>query len=300
MSQVGHPLDDSTEQSQSNAGSSSSLSRMMGNFWILESKNNLKIGVNKQTKQKVAIKVIPKEGLDELDEERARREIEIMSKLTQIGHPNITKLLFGEETESHFYLVQEYVAKGELLSYILKNKRLSEVESQTLFSQIIAALKCCHENNIVHRDIKHQNLLLDSNHKIKLIDFGFSSFIEQGVAQTTFCGTPAYAAPEILLGKPYDGVKIDMWSAGVVLYSMLAGEFPFKSLVQIFTGTFEEPEGVSEDCKTLLRGLLNVNCSQRFGLGAVLEHPWMKSALAAGNNNNKRQKGSGKGANFSN
>jgi serine/threonine protein kinase len=141
----------------------------------------------------VAIKVLNKNSKDMAEVQRAKREIE-----TKTGHPNITKLLYVEETQTEMYLVQEYVPKGELLSYILKNKRLSEEESRKLFMQILSSIECCHSKRIVHRDIKHQNLLLDSNHNIKLIDFGFSSFLEEGVPQTTFCGTPAYAAPEIV------------------------------------------------------------------------------------------------------
>lgn len=248
---------------------------MIGDYYVIESKSNLKIGVNRYTKERVAIKVLEKKNMTEVELQRARREIEIMTKLSETRHPNITKLLYSQETEHCFYLVQEYIPHGELLTYILKNKKLCEEEAHQFFLQILSAIECCHSNKIVHRDIKHQNILLDSTNNIKLIDFGFSSFLEEGTPQTTFCGTPAYAAPEILLGKPYDAAKADMWSLGIVLYSMLVGDFPFKSLIQIMTGNYPEPEFVSEECKDLLRGLLTIDSRSRISLDEVRKHRWV-------------------------
>lgn len=132
------------------------------------------------------------------DFERARREIYILQQLTKLNHPNIAKILYWEENSTDWKIVMEYISGGELLQYILANKRIGEPEALRMCKQIVSAVKCCHDNNIIHRDLKHNNLLLDENKNVKLIDFGLSNYAEEGVLRSTFCGSPAYAAPEIV------------------------------------------------------------------------------------------------------
>jgi len=211
--------------------------------------------------------------------ERARREIEIMQQLTRLGNPYIIKLIDSQETETHFNLIVEYSSGGELVSLILENKGLAEAHTHFLFKQILSAIECCHSNSIVHRDIKLQNILLDADHNIKLIDFGLSNFVEVGRDRNTFCGTPAYAPPEILLGTCYKGPEVDMWALGVVLYSMLTSDFPFKTIGDILKGKFKEPEGVSAECLDLLTKLLNVKKELRATLAEVLCHPWLQKSI---------------------
>jgi len=256
-----------------------SFCNKIGDYEIAEAmgKNSkVRIGIHKDTREKVAIKILRKDRLDETELIQARREIYIMEKLTAIGNPFIAKLYQAVETQEHFYIIMEYAENGEMLPYILKKKGLTEEESHKFFHQIISALRTCHSENIVHRDIKHQNILLDSNFNAKLIDFGLSNFVEEGTLRTTFCGTPAYAAPEILLGTKYDGPEVDIWSLGVVLYSMLTAEFPFKTVSDILAGQFEEPN-TSPECIDLLKKLLTVERKNRATLNDVLNHPWTKS-----------------------
>lgn len=122
------------------------------------------------------------------DFERARREIYILQQLTKLNHPNIAKIFYWEENSMEWRIVMEFVSGGELLQYILSKTRLDEMEAQKMFRQILSAVKCCHDNNIVHRDIKHNNLLLDERKNVKLIDFGLSNYAEEGVLRSTFCG----------------------------------------------------------------------------------------------------------------
>eukprot|EP01118_Nematostelium_gracile_P018568 TRINITY_DN8285_c0_g2_i1.p1 TRINITY_DN8285_c0_g2~~TRINITY_DN8285_c0_g2_i1.p1 ORF type:complete len:230 (+),score=61.58 TRINITY_DN8285_c0_g2_i1:278-967(+) len=207
--------------------------------------------------------------------ERARREIDIMQQLTRLNNPYIIKLIGFEETATHFNLVIEYLAGGELVALILNNNGLSEGHVHRLFKQILCAIECCHKNSIVHRDIKLQNILLDDQNNIKLIDFGLSNFVEEGTFRNTFCGTPAYAPPEILLGTSYKGPEVDIWSLGVVLYSMLTSEFPFTTIGEILKGVFKEPSGISAECLDLLRKTLTVKKELRATLNDVLNHPWI-------------------------
>lgn len=120
----------------------------------------------------MAIKIIKKESLKHKDFERARREIYILQQLTKLNHPNIAKIFYWEENSVEWRIVMEFISGGELLKHILEQSRLSEPEAQRLFHQVLSAVKCCHDNNIVHRDIKLNNLLLDEKKNIKLIDFG--------------------------------------------------------------------------------------------------------------------------------
>jgi len=170
----------------------------------------------------------------------------------------------------------EYISGGELVALILQNKGLTEAHTHTLFAQILSAIETCHKYNIIHRDIKLQNILLDHNQNIKLIDFGLSNFMEDGVFRSTFCGTPAYASPEILLGKNYSGPEVDLWSLGVVLYSMLTSKFPFTTIGDILKGNLVEPEGITPECVDLLIRMLKVEKEDRETLPGVLNHPWVK------------------------
>lgn len=232
----------------------------------------VKMAYHRETQQKVAIKMLYKAGMKEPELERARRETEI---LRQLDHPHIARLYDVIETETAMNIVMEY-AGNTLLSYVLERGGFGEDEARTFFEQILSAVFYCHERNIIHRDIKHQNLLLDSEYKIKLIDFGLSNFMEKGKLRSTFCGTPAYASPEMILGNKYTGPEVDVWSLGVVLYSMITGVFPFDSVGDIIKGDFANPSHASEECKHLLRRMLVVDVKQRASVVEISEHPWMK------------------------
>ena len=125
------------------------------------------------------------------------------------------------------YIVTEYAAKGDIFDYLVSHGRLAEPQARHFFVQILSAVKYCHSQGVVHRDLKAENLLLDSEGSIKLADFGFSNYFEEESLLSTFCGSPPYAAPELFEGKQYVGSKVDIWSLGVVLYVLVSGTLPF-------------------------------------------------------------------------
>jgi 5'-AMP-activated protein kinase, catalytic alpha subunit len=153
------------------------------------------------------------------------REIEI---LKMIRHPYIIQLFEIIETPKQLFLIMEYVSGGELFDFIVKKQKLTEQESCKYFQQIICGVEYLHELGIVHRDLKPENLLLDYQNNLKLVDFGLSNTYKQGETLKTACGSPCYAAPEMIEGKSYLGSRVDIWSTGVILFAMVAGYLPFE------------------------------------------------------------------------
>lgn len=210
----------------------------------------VKIAIHSMTKQKVAIKIFDKSVLDNEKQLRLKREIDSMKQLKK--HPNIIKLYEIMETNKLICLVTEYACNGELYDLIIHKKRLSEREAKHIFRQIVSAVYYCHSNKIVHRDLKVENLLLDSNETIKLADFGFSSTFKLGELLDIYCGSPPYCAPELFLAKKYDGTKVDIWSLGVILYVIVCGYLPFEASQftllrsQVVCGNYKLPFFLSE------------------------------------------------------
>jgi maternal embryonic leucine zipper kinase len=156
---------------------------------------------------------------------RVYREMRALKKL---HHQHICQLFQVIETETMIYMILEYCSGGELFDYIVAKERLKEQEARTFFRQIVSALKYVHTSGFVHRDLKPENLLLDEDSNIKLIDFGLVAE-PQDIRHLlkTCCGSPAYAAPELIKGGPYIGPQADVWSLGVLLYALLNGFLPF-------------------------------------------------------------------------
>lgn len=176
------------------------------------------------TKQKVAIKIIKRSVISEKHLLRKiQREIKILKNL---HHPNIIKLYDVIHTEKEIFLVLEYVSGGELYSLIEKGK-LHEQDARKYFQQIISAISYCHKRRVAHRDIKPENLFLDEDMNLKIGDFGLSNITRDGLFFKTACGSPNYAAPEVIAGNKYCGPEADVWSIGVVLFAILAGYLPF-------------------------------------------------------------------------
>ena len=186
--------------------------------------SKVKLAVHKPSNNIVAIKIISKQNLSKNNKLRTEREINILSSL---NHPHIIHVIEIIQTESFYYIVMEYCPEGELFSYIVHKKRLSEEEASFLFYQIVNAVEYIHSKNISHRDLKPENILLLSNRSIKIIDFGLSNYIDNKADLSTPCGSPCYAAPEMLKNKLYDGKKVDIWSIGIILYAMVCGYLPF-------------------------------------------------------------------------
>jgi serine/threonine protein kinase len=175
----------------------------------------------------VAIKSINKSYFNEESQStKVKQEVVI---LKQTRHRNIVKLYEYFETQKHILLVTEICAGGDLLNYVRKRRQLKEDVAKSLFKQIIEGIGYCHSKNILHRDIKLDNILLAWNGEVKIGDFGVSKVVKKGEVMNEQCGTPAYIAPEILLDRGYSGFGADIWSAGVVLFAMLYGTVPFKA-----------------------------------------------------------------------
>ncbi|XP_032322554.1 serine/threonine-protein kinase MARK1 isoform X3 [Camelus ferus] len=221
------------------------------------------------TGREVAVKIIDKTQLNPTSLQKLFREVRIMKIL---NHPNIVKLFEVIETEKTLYLVMEYASGGEVFDYLVAHGRMKEKEARAKFRQIVSAVQYCHQKCIVHRDLKAENLLLDGDMNIKIADFGFSNEFTVGNKLDTFCGSPPYAAPELFQGKKYDGPEVDVWSLGVILYTLVSGSLPFdgqnlKELRErVLRGKYRIPFYMSTDCENLLKKLLVLNPIKRGSL----------------------------------
>ncbi|XP_073177069.1 serine/threonine-protein kinase SIK3 isoform X5 [Lepidochelys kempii] len=231
------------------------------------------------TDDEVAIKIIDKTQLDEENLKKIFREVQIMKMLC---HPHIIRLYQVMETERMIYLVTEYASGGEIFDHLVAHGRMAEKEARRKFKQIVAAVHFCHCCNIVHRDLKAENLLLDANLNIKIADFGFSNIFTPGQLLKTWCGSPPYAAPELFEGKEYDGPKVDIWSLGVVLYVLVCGALPFDGSTlqnlraRVLSGKFRIPFFMSTECEHLIRHMLVLDPSKRLSMEQICKHKWMK------------------------
>lgn len=209
-----------------------------------------------------------------------------------LDHPNIVKLYQVIETEKTLYLVMEYASGGEVFDYLVSHGRMKEKEARAKFRQIVSAVQYCHQKRIIHRDLKAENLLLDSEMNIKIADFGFSNEFVPGEKLDTFCGSPPYAAPELFQGKKYDGPEVDgkfmknlplsslietffqftVWSLGVILYTLVSGSLPFdganlKELRdRVLRGKYRIPFYMTTECENLLKKFLVLNPAKRASL----------------------------------
>ncbi|XP_019502966.1 PREDICTED: serine/threonine-protein kinase SIK3 isoform X2 [Hipposideros armiger] len=169
-----------------------------------------------------------------------------------------------------------------LPDHLVAHGRMAEKEARRKFKQIVAAVFFCHCRNIVHRDLKAENLLLDANLNIKIADFGFSNLFTPGQLLKTWCGSPPYAAPELFEGKEYDGPKVDIWSLGVVLYVLVCGALPFDGSTlqnlraRVLSGKFRIPFFMSTECEHLIRHMLVLDPSKRLSMEQICKHKWMK------------------------
>nr|XP_061811032.1 serine/threonine-protein kinase MARK2-like isoform X1 [Nerophis lumbriciformis] len=255
----------------------------IGNYRLLKTigKGNfakVKLARHVLTGKEVAVKIIDKTQLNSSSLQKLFREVRIMKML---NHPNIVKLFEVIETEKTLYLVMEYASGGEVFDYLVAHGRMKEKEARAKFRQIVSAVQYCHQKCIVHRDLKAENLLLDADMNIKIADFGFSNEFTLGNKLDTFCGSPPYAAPELFQGKKYDGPEVDVWSLGVILYTLVSGSLPFdgqnlKELRErVLRGKYRIPFYMSTDCENLLKKFLILNPSKRGSLEQIMRDRWM-------------------------
>ena len=259
-----------------------------GNYYLEETIGEgafakVKLAIHIPTGEKVAIKILNKEHLFEEASEfndinKIRKEINILKR---IRHKNIIQLYEIMESKSHLYIVMEYCENKELFDYIVYKKYLKEKEACRFFQQIIDGVEYLHLSNITHRDLKPENLLLDKNNRIKISDFGLSYLSDNiDTFLETPCGTPSYAPPEMLRGEKYNGVYSDIWSCGIILYTMLVGNLPCAESKEeliydnILQHNYYFPDNISEDAIDLIENMLKINPKERFNFEQIKSHPW--------------------------
>ncbi|KAF0700705.1 Aste57867_8759 [Aphanomyces stellatus] len=261
----------------------------------------VKLAEHEITGHKVAIKILNRNKIRSLDMgEKVRREISLLRKMQ---HPHIIRLYEVIDTPTDIFMVLEYVAGGELFDYIVSKGRLSPDEARHFFHQIVSGVEYCHFHRVVHRDLKPENLLLDADNNVKIADFGLSNMMKDGDFLRTSCGSPNYAAPEVISGNLYAGPEVDVWSCGVILYALLCGALPFddESIPNLFKkirgGMYSLPSHLSEDARDLIPRMLVVDPMKRITIPEIRcvvacahrhltfascdcrQHPWFQTNL---------------------
>ena len=254
----------------------------------------VKLGKHIYTGEKVAIKILNKDKLFQDDNEenenendndsilndikKIRKEINILKRLK---HRNIVQLYEIMESKTNLYIIMEYCEGKDLFDYIVKKRFLSEKEACIFFQQIIDGVEYLHLSKITHRDLKPENLLLDKNNRICISDFGLSTMSDKiDSLLETPCGTPSYAPPEMLRGEKYDGSKSDIWSCGIILYSMLVGNLPFAESKEefiyknIMKHNYYFPQHLSSEAIDLIENMLNIYPNERYNFSQIKNHKW--------------------------
>mmetsp|Transcript_6744 Transcript_6744/g.18099 ORF Transcript_6744/g.18099 Transcript_6744/m.18099 type:complete len:464 (+) Transcript_6744:258-1649(+) len=238
----------------------------------------VKLAEHEYTGKKVAVKILNRQKIKMLDmEEKVRREIRILKLFL---HPHIIGLYEVIDTPSDVFVVTEYSSGGELFDYIVDRGRLTEDEARKFFQQIVSGVEYCHCHNVAHRDLKPENLLLDEQGNVKIADFGLSNMMNDGFFLKTSCGSPNYAAPEVISGKLYAGPEVDVWSCGVILYALLCGTLPFddENIPYLFKkikgGLYTMPSYLSSSARDLISKLLVTDPLRRLTIDGIRKHPW--------------------------
>ena len=237
-----------------------------GNF------GKVKLGIHKETGEKFAIKILNKEQIKIKMKNTIFKENEIISKF---NHINVIFVFAIIEDPENYYIVMEYCKTGELFDYIVAHQYLSEEESSIFFYQLINGVEYIHSKGIAHRDLKPENLLLTENNILKIIDFGLSHEFDKINFLSTKCGSPSYAAPEIIKGGKYDGFKTDIWCCGIILYAMVCGYLPFdgdnnnslfKNIVECNP---DIPDYLSKECREIIKDILKEDPLERLTIDEI-------------------------------
>eukprot|EP00933_Yihiella_yeosuensis_P071581 TRINITY_DN7978_c0_g5_i1.p1 TRINITY_DN7978_c0_g5~~TRINITY_DN7978_c0_g5_i1.p1 ORF type:complete len:825 (+),score=159.10 TRINITY_DN7978_c0_g5_i1:186-2660(+) len=245
----------------------------------------VKLGTHILTGEKVAVKILEKERIvDVADVARVAREIHI---LKLVHHPHIIQLYEIIETPRQLYLIMEFCPGGELFDHIVANGRVREREACKFFHQIIAGVEQIHRMNVVHRDLKPENLLLDDSKNIKIVDFGLSNTFQDGQLLKTACGSPCYAAPEMVAGQRYVPSRCDVWSCGVILFALVCGYLPFEDqntaalYRKILNADYQAPKFITDSVRDLIARMLNTDPEQRFTIPKIRIHAWYRQCPEA-------------------
>ncbi|XP_074220802.1 PAS domain-containing serine/threonine-protein kinase isoform X4 [Camelus bactrianus] len=235
--------------------------------------------VDKEANKEVVVKFIKKEKVLEdcwvEDPKLGRVTLEI-AILSRVEHANIIKVLDVFENQGFFQLVMEKHGSGlDLFAFIDRHPSLDEPLASYIFRQLVSAVGYLHSQSVLHRDIKDENVVIAEDFSIKLIDFGSAAYLDTGRLFYTFCGTIEYCAPEVLLGNPYKGPELEMWSMGVTLYTLIFEENPFCELEETMEAAINPPYLVSEDLMNLMSGLLQPVPEQRTTLEKLAADPWV-------------------------
>ncbi|OSC98564.1 Pkinase-domain-containing protein [Trametes coccinea BRFM310] len=283
------------------SGKSRSGTRILGDYTLSKtlgagSMGKVKLAHHNITGEKLAVKILPRanpsgsgsaptsEAAAKQASKDASKEIRTLREAALsmlLHHPYICGMREMIVHQHHYYMVFEYVSGGQMLDYIISHGRLRERVARKFARQIGSALDYCHKNNVVHRDLKIENILISHSGNIKIIDFGLSNLYNPADHLSTFCGSLYFAAPELLNAKVYTGPEVDVWSFGVVLYVLVCGKVPFDDQsmpalhAKIKRGLVEYPVWLSAECKHLLTRMLVTNPAARAPLSEVLSHPWM-------------------------
>ena len=240
-----------------------------GNF------GKVKLGINKYTGEEFAVKIINKEQIKIKMKNKIFKENDIIIKFNHINVIFVYEII---EDINDYYIITEYCKNGELFDYIVKKEKLSEEEASIFFYQLINGVEHIHSKKIAHRDLKPENLLLTKDNTLKIIDFGLSHEFDGTKLLKTKCGSPSYAAPEILKGKPYNGFKSDIWCCGIILYAMVCGYLPFDGdtnkilFKNILKCQPEIPDYLSESVKNLICNILNSDPDERLCIDDIKKH----------------------------
>mmetsp|Transcript_11022 Transcript_11022/g.20570 ORF Transcript_11022/g.20570 Transcript_11022/m.20570 type:complete len:529 (-) Transcript_11022:131-1717(-) len=264
-------------------------------------------GVHSETGEAAAIKFVPKKSFRQFsDLQRVFQEIQALRNLR---HPNIIRIMDVADNPDSICFIMEYASGGELRGYIEKMKQLGEEDARSFFKQIVRAVHYIHSKKIIHRDLKLENILLDSSNRCKIVDFGLSDYVSSKERTVTDAGTEAYLAPEVYNGTSgdTDPYKIDSWALGVILYAMTHGKLPFSrpdhdTCRQLDADGPNFNEEVTGGFQRLVKAMLTTKPGKRASVNEITTDPWvtknrfaMLTSLGSGSLHEHSSDGSGAG-----
>ena len=235
----------------------------------------VKLACHIPTKTQVAVKILSKKS-------NSLGKINSDKKIFQtLEHCNIIHFFHVNDTQSRTYIIMEYVAGKDLQMFLSEVGCLKDQEARPIFQQVVSAVHFLHQRRIAHRDTKLKNILIDRDGNIKLCDFGMAIQLAEGQMLKELCGSLLYMAPEMLARKPYDGLAVDMWSLGVLLYVLVTRQFPYtentlRGMYRLITNTmYPIPFNLSKPCFIIIEQLLTVPTNRRITIRQLLQSPWL-------------------------